>query len=123
MEVQTRSPLVSSLPVPPEERSRSHRQGMEQDAHLARFGRCAAVPLALLAQGTRTTGANAGSRDHPQTAISFSTVFLRGQCVACGTLERSIGLERKVSPSEAVRFLGRCGSRWSRARGGWGSYR
>jgi hypothetical protein len=47
VQVDTRPPLVSSVPVSPEQRSRSHLQGMEQDAHLTRFGRCTAVPLTV----------------------------------------------------------------------------
>ena len=38
-----------ATPVLPEERSRTNRHRMEQDAHLARLYRCAAIPLALLA--------------------------------------------------------------------------
>src|SRR5215469_4820282 len=41
MQMQTGSSLVPSAPVSPQERSRSHCQGMEEDADLARFGRCA----------------------------------------------------------------------------------
>jgi hypothetical protein len=123
MQTQAGMSLVPSGPVSPEKRSRSHCQRMEQHAHLTRFGCGAPAPLALLPQRTRTTIANAGSRDHPQTAISFSTAFKRDQCVACGTPQGPIGLERKVSPGEATSFPGGRGGRWSRARGGCGSCR
>src|SRR5215469_14695441 len=126
MQTQASVPLVPSRPVSPEERSRSDRQGMKQDAHLARLGRGPPVPLALIAQGTRTTIANAGSVDYPQTAIALPTPLLRDQHVACRTLQGSIWLERKVGPGEAASFPGGRGGGWSiprgrslGSRGGW----
>ncbi len=104
MQVETCLPLVSPIPVPPQQRSRSHRQGMEQDADLARFACFAPAPLALLPQRTRTAIANAGGIDHPQTAIAFSTPFMRNQDIACGTPKRPIRLKGKVGPGEAASF-------------------
>ena len=49
VQMQARSPLVPPVPVPPEQRSRSYPQGMEQHSHLARLGCGASPPLALLA--------------------------------------------------------------------------
>jgi hypothetical protein len=49
MQAQTRTPLVPSVPVPPEQWSGTHDEGMKQHADLARFRCGAAVPLALLA--------------------------------------------------------------------------
>src|SRR6266487_4897137 len=83
MQTDTRQPLVPSIPVSPEEWSRSHCQGMEQHADLARFGCCAAVPLALLTQRTRTAIANTGRIDHAETAITLSTSFMRDQDTVC----------------------------------------
>ncbi len=64
MQTQARSPLVSSGPVSPEERSSTYWQRMEQHAHLTRFSRRGAIPLILLAQRTRKASANAGPIHH-----------------------------------------------------------
>jgi len=126
MQTQTSVPLVPSAPVSPEQRSRSHCQGMEQHAHLARFGRGAPAPLALLAQRTRTATANARPIDHAQASITFSTLLMRDQYVACRTSKGSIRLEGKVGPSEATSFPGRRSGRWSiprsRRRGNRGDW-
>src|SRR6266568_2753346 len=97
MQTQAGVPLVPSVPVSPEEGSRAYRQGMKQDAHLARFGRGPPVPLALVAQGTRTAVTNAGGIDDPQAAIR---------------------LEGKVGSGEAASFPGGRGGRRSIPRGG-----
>jgi hypothetical protein len=117
MQTQAGVPLVPSVPVSPEERSRAYRQGMKQDAHLARFGRGPPVPLALVAQGTRTAVTNAGGRDDPQAAITLSTVLMRDQHVACRTPQGSIRLEGKVGSGEAASFPGGRGGRRSIPRG------
>lgn len=49
MQTETGVPLVPPVPISPEQRSGADQQRMEQHADLARFGRCAPVPLALLA--------------------------------------------------------------------------
>lgn len=85
MQTQAGVPLVPSGPVSPEEGSRAYRQRMKQDAHLAWFGRGPPVPLALVAQGTRTAVANAGGIDDPQAAITLSTLLMRDQDIACRT--------------------------------------
>jgi hypothetical protein len=123
MQTQTGVPLVPSGPVSPEERSRAYRQRMEQEAHLAWFGRGTPIPLALLAQRTRTTVANAGGIDDPQTAIAFSPSFMRDEDVACWTPQGPIRLEGKVGSGEAASFPGRRGGRWSIPRGGRGGNR
>ena len=117
MQTQAGLPLVPSVPVSPEERSRAYRQGMEQDAHLARFGRGPPVPLALVAQETRTAVANAGGIDDPQAAITLSTVLIWDQNVACRTPQGSIRLEGKVGSGEAASFPGGRGGRRSIPRG------
>src|SRR6266705_2629180 len=104
MQTQAGVPLLPSVPVSPEEGSRAYRQGMKQDAHLARFGRGPPVPLALVAQGTRTAVTNAGGIDDPQAAITLSTVLVRDQHVACRTSQGSIRLEGKVGSGEAASF-------------------
>ncbi len=113
MQTQAGVPLVSSVPVSPEQRSGADRQGMKQDAHLARFGRGAPVPLALLTQRTRTATANAGPIDHAQAPISFSAVFMRQERAPCRTPQGSIRLEGKIGSSEAVSFPGGRRNRWS----------
>jgi hypothetical protein len=123
VQTQTGSSLVSSAPVPPEQWSCPHLQGMEQHTHLARFVRCAAVPLALLTQGTRTAGANAGGIDHPQAAIMLSTVFMRNQHIACRTAQGPIRLEGKVGSWKAASFPGWRGGRWCIPRSGSGGSR
>lgn len=64
--VQTHTPMVPTTPVTPKERRIPNDERMQEDAHLARLFRGAPLPLALLAQGTGTTIANAGRRDHAQ---------------------------------------------------------
>jgi hypothetical protein len=116
MQTQAGAPLVPSVPISPEEGSRASWEGMKQEAHLARCARVAAVPVARLAQRTRTTVAHAGGGDHPETAILLSLSFMRNQSAACRTLQGSIGLKRNVRPGEAVSFPGGRGSGWSRPR-------
>src|SRR5260370_7810190 len=85
---------------------------MKQDAHLARFGRRPPVPLALVAQETRTAVANAGGIDDPQATIALSTVLMWDQNVASRTPQVPIWLKGKVGSGEAARFpAGRVGRR------------
>jgi hypothetical protein len=49
-QVHARSPMQPSTPIVPQERSRAHCEGVQQDTHLAWFPGGAALPLALLAQ-------------------------------------------------------------------------
>jgi hypothetical protein len=49
MQTQASVSLVPSVPVSPEKWGRANRQGIKQDAHLARFGGGPPVPLALVA--------------------------------------------------------------------------
>lgn len=120
MQTYTGVPLVASRPVSPEERSRADGERMEQDAHLARFGRGPAVPLALFTQGARTTVANAGRRDDPQAAITLAAVFMWNQHLACRTSQRPIGLKRNVGAGEAAHVPGGRSGGGSRAGGRWG---
>src|SRR5579883_2579744 len=78
MQTQTGVSLVPSRPVSPEKRSRADREGMKQDAHLARLGRRAPAPLALLTQGTRTAIANTGPIDHTEAPVGSLAEF-RGE--------------------------------------------
>ncbi len=89
-------PMSPTTPVSPEERRIPDDERMQEDAHLTRLLGGAALPLTLLAQWTRTAGANAGGIDHAQAAISFSTSLLGDQRAPCWTPKRPIRLERKV---------------------------
>jgi hypothetical protein len=77
---------------------------MQQHAHLARLGRCAAIPLTLLAQRTGTTTANAGAIHDAQAAIGFSALLVRDQLLVSGTAQRPIRLEYKILACEAASF-------------------
>ena len=96
MQTQAGVSLVPSVPISPKEWSRAYRQRMKQDADLARFGRGPTVPLALLAQGTRTATANAGPIDHAQAPIGFAAVFMWEKRAPSRATQGSIRLEGKV---------------------------
>jgi len=117
-ELLTSAPVLSAAPISPEQRRGTHRQRMQQHTHLARLRGSAAIPLALLAQWTGTTTANACSIHHAQAPIGFSTVFMRDQLLVSGATQRPIGLESKVLAREAAGFPGQAHVRGSIARGG-----
>ncbi len=77
-EVDTGTSMLSATPIPPEERFIPHDERMQEHAHLARFFGGAAIPLALLAQRTRTTTADAGSIHDAQASISFFALLMWG---------------------------------------------
>src|SRR5712692_8868074 len=58
----------------------------------------------VIAQRTGTATADAGSIHHAQASIGFSAPFMREQVLASRTLERAIGLKRKVGSGETPRF-------------------
>jgi hypothetical protein len=47
--------MKSPTPITPEERGRTDDEGMQQNAHLARLGGGAAIPLTPVTQGAGTT--------------------------------------------------------------------
>ena len=111
------APVYSAAPVLPEQRSRTHRERMQQHADLAwLFGRVA-MPLALFAQGAGAAAADTGRVHDAQAAIGFSTPFMSKKRLPCWTPERPIGLERKVRSSETPRFEGSGSGRWTASRG------
>src|SRR6266699_4397169 len=112
-ELETSAPVLSTAPIAPEQRGRTHLERMQQHTDLARFCRRSAIPLTLLTQRTGTTTADAGRIHHAQTAIGFWTPFLGVKRLSCWTAESSIRLERKVLAREAPRFPG--GGRGRRA--------
>jgi len=101
-QLHTGSPMLSPAPVMPEERRPPNGEGMEEDTDLARLCCSSAIPLALLAQWTGTTTANAGSIHHAQAPIGFSALFMRDQLLGSLATQRPIGLESKVLSREAT---------------------
>lgn len=99
-------PMNPATPVSPEEWLLPDAEGMQKHADLARLGCGGTLPLALLAQRTGTTTADAGSIDHPQASIGFSAVFMGNQVPVSGAPQRAIGLEGKVLSRETARFPG-----------------
>src|SRR5713226_7567146 len=105
MQTQAGVPLVPSVPVSPEERSRAAPPGDEAGCSPG-----AVWPWSSRSIGTgrgirtRTAVTNAGGIDDPQAAITLSTVLMRDQHVACRTPQGSIRLEGKVGSGEAASF-------------------
>lgn len=81
--------------VPPQQRSRSHGQGMKQRTHRARCGWCGIAP----AMGTDGRHACGQKRPRADMASAFSTMLRRNQRVACGT---SLPVKRCAFPHVAV---------------------
>ncbi len=110
--------MLSPAPVPPEKRLGTDTQWVQQHADLARLLGGAALPLALLAQRTGTTTADAGSIHDAQASIGFSALLMRDQLLISRAPQRPIRLESKVLAREAARFPGQAYVRGSIARGG-----
>src|SRR6266699_7134153 len=90
---------------------------MQQDAHLTWFRGGPTLPLALLAQRTGTTTADAGSIHDAQASIGFSALLMWDQLLGSLAPQRPIGLESKVLSREATSFPGQAHVRGSIARG------
>ena len=116
--LQTGTSMLSPAPVPPEKRLGTDTQWVQQHADLARLLGGAALPLALLAQRTGTTTADAGSIHDAQASIGFSALLMRDQLLGSRAPQRPIGLESKVLAREATSFPGQAHLRRSIARGG-----
>ena len=63
-ELDADPPMGSSLPVPPEERSRTDNERMQEHTHLARLLGGTTIPLTLLTQRARAATANARGIHH-----------------------------------------------------------
>lgn len=63
-EMHTRVSMHSSTPVVPEDQPTSDSEWMQEHTYLAWFRGLAPVPLALVAQGTRTATANTSCVHH-----------------------------------------------------------
>jgi hypothetical protein len=109
--------MLSPAPVAPEQGRRADDERMQEHAHLTRLRGSAAIPLALLTQGTRTTTEDASPIHHAQAAIGFSALLMREQLLVSRATQRPIGLESKVLAREATRFPGQTHVRGSIARG------
>ena len=79
---------------------------MQEQADPARLGGVRAVPLAVLAQGTRTAVGDSGSVEDPQAAIGFTALLGWMQGLARRTVQGAIGLEDKIAPREVASFPG-----------------
>ena len=79
---------------------------------------CPAMPLALLAQGTGTTTADAGRIHDPQAPIGFSAPLVRKERLPSRTAQRPIWLLEKVATPEAALFPGQGRFRGSIPRDG-----
>jgi hypothetical protein len=75
-QLDTRSPVLSAAPIPPEEWSGTNGKWMEQNAHLARLFSSTPIPLALLTQLTRTTPAVTSGIHQPKAPISLLPLLL-----------------------------------------------
>jgi hypothetical protein len=103
-EVHARAPVYPSAPVMPEERLPSYDEGMEEHADLTRLCCGVAIPLALLAQRTGTTTANAGSIHHAQASIGFSALLMRDQLWSAGHRSVPSGWRTKSWPEKRPDF-------------------
>ncbi len=112
-QLSARPSMVPTAPITPEHRCGADEEGMQEHAHLARLGSSATLPLALFAQGTRATTANAGGIDHAQAPIGFSASLIDRERLARWTAQRAIGLQGKVLSREATRFPGQSHDRRS----------
>jgi len=120
VQVQAGPPMQPPAPITPEQRSRPHRQRMQQHADLARLRYSAALPLTLFAQRTGAATADAGSIDHAQASIGLSTLLMGTKLLMSGAAERPIWLEREIVVREATSF--RCGPHLRRSIAGRRSY-
>src|SRR5207248_11742097 len=91
-------------PITPARRIWTGSKGMQQHAHLARFCRGVALPLALVAQRAGAATANTGRIHHAHASVSFPTPLMGTKRLACWTPKRPIRLECKVLSREAARF-------------------
>ena len=96
-ELQTSAPVFSAAPI---SRSRNGAEptgsGCSSTLTKARLLGGAALPLALLAQRTGATTADAGSIHDAQAPVGFSALLMRKQRLFSRTPQRPIRLETKV---------------------------
>src|SRR5207247_9035790 len=96
--------MLPATPSLPEQGSRPNLERMQQQADPARLRRGAAMPLTLLAQGTRATLADLCRVDQAQAAISLMALFgCRNRYIGCAR-QGSIRLKAKASTRDAAGF-------------------
>jgi hypothetical protein len=108
--------LCGSNPAKPQ-RLLPDSERMEKDADLAWLLGGTPLPLTLLTQLAGATVANARRKHHAQAPIGLSTSFMGMKRPVCGTTQRPIRLEGKVSSRETPGFPGRGGGGWAVAKG------
>ena len=69
-QLHTSSPMDSAAGVAPEQRCRTHRQGVQQHTHLAWLTRLVALPLTLFAQWARAAVTVTSRIHHAQAPVS-----------------------------------------------------
>jgi hypothetical protein len=142
LELPTGAPVLSAVPVPPEQRCGTSRERVQQATSPTGLGGRFPMPLALLAQRAAATIANSGTVEYAQTAVSEALLLGGAQLLARWTGKPPIGLESEILPGETTRdpaqgdrrfaiALHRCllrrglsdrrdgGSKLRRARGSW----
>src|SRR5579864_5885774 len=84
------------------------RQGMQDSADTTRFFGGGAMFLTEDAQGTGATVSDAGGIEHAHRSIVFGASFLWIERGPLPTTQRAIGLQEKVSSSQASDSRGTC---------------
>src|SRR5713226_5265189 len=95
-ELHTGAPVLSPAPIPPEQRSGTNPERMQQDTDPTRFCGCFPVPLALQTLWAAATIEDPGTVKDAQTAIDFAALLGWAQRLASRTGERPVGLEGEV---------------------------
>lgn len=109
--------MLPAAPIPPKQWSGAYGERMKQDADSSRLSRLPAVPLTLRAPATASALANARCIDQTETAVAFSSLFGCRKRLPSRTMQRSIWLQHKVAPREAVAFEGQRHLGWRIACG------
>ena len=116
-ELHAGAPMLSATPIT---HSRSGAEptesGCEPETDPTWLCRLWAVPLTLLAQGTRATVTDSGGVEHPQAAIGEALLFGWVQRLVRRTAQGPVRLERKGFSREAACLPGRGGRRLAIAR-------
>ncbi len=95
-ELLTPAPMLSSTPISPEQRCRTHPERMQKHAHLARLRSSAPIPLTLVTQGTGATTADARCIDHAQAPVGLSTLLMGTKLLVRWTAQRPSWLESEI---------------------------
>jgi hypothetical protein len=74
-ELHTGAPMLSPAPIPPEQRSGTNLERMEQATSPTRLRGCFPIPLTLRALWTAATVEDPGAVEDAQTAIGFASLL------------------------------------------------